>query len=140
MLAVLALSLPTASADTFPAGAVIDQAAIVDITPEGFESIAQLIPALLPSSLPLGVDFVVPFCPWVPLAAMAINVYLLASLAPLTWARFGVWLLLGSGIYFVSAHARRASHMQTDSLTPPLPPLTSPPLPPLPSRPRSARA
>ena len=64
----------------------------------------------VPSSLPLGVDFVVPFCPWVPLAAMAINVYLLASLAPLTWARFGVWLLLGSGIYFVSVHARRASH------------------------------
>jgi amino acid transporter len=56
--------------------------------------------ARVPSCLPVGVDFVVPFCPWVPLAAIAINVYLLASLAPLTWARFGVWLLLGSGIYF----------------------------------------
>ena len=76
----------------------------------------------IPSSLPEGVDFVVPFCPWVPLAALAINVYLLASLAPLTWARFGVWLLLGSGIYFVSAHARRPSHVQPVSLTLPLPP------------------
>ena len=54
----------------------------------------------VPSSLPVGVDFVVPFCPWVPLAAIAINIYLLASLAPLTWARFGVWLVLGSAIYF----------------------------------------
>ena len=62
----------------------------------------------VPSSLPLGVDFVVPFCPWVPLAAIAINVYLLASLAPLTWARFGVWLLIGSGIYFVRARVARA--------------------------------
>lgn len=54
----------------------------------------------IPSSLPEGVDFVVPFCPWVPLAAIAVNIYLLASLAPLTWARFGVWLLIGTGIYF----------------------------------------
>ena len=54
----------------------------------------------IPSSLPVGVDFVVPFCPWVPLAAIAVNVYLLASLSPYTWIRFSVWLALGTAIYF----------------------------------------
>lgn len=31
-----------------------------------------------PSALPRGVDFVAPFCPWLPLTAIAINVYLMA--------------------------------------------------------------
>jgi amino acid transporter len=69
----------------------------------GFLGLAVAAVATLtrvPSSLPVGVDFTVPFCPWVPLGAIAVNVYLLASLAPLTWARFGVWLAIGTGIYF----------------------------------------
>jgi amino acid transporter len=53
-----------------------------------------------PSALPRGVDFVAPFCPWLPLTAIAINVYLMASLSPLTWVRFGVWCAVGMAIYF----------------------------------------
>ena len=56
--------------------------------------------ARIPSCLPTGLDFFVPFCPWVPLAAIAVNIYLLASLAPLTWVRFAVWCLIGCLIYF----------------------------------------
>jgi len=54
----------------------------------------------IPSCLPQGVDFVVPWCPWLPLVAIAINVYLLAALSPVTWVRFGVWCLVGCFIYF----------------------------------------
>lgn len=43
--------LATALAETWPPGAVIDDAATVDITPQGFEAIASVIPALLPAGI-----------------------------------------------------------------------------------------
>lgn len=49
-LILLAL-LPHASAADWPAGANIDRAATADITPEGFDAIAQIIPSMLPSSI-----------------------------------------------------------------------------------------
>ena len=61
---------------------------------------ASIALAKIPSCLPTGLDFYVPFCPWVPLSAIAVNIYLLASLAPLTWVRFAVWCLIGCVIYF----------------------------------------
>lgn len=41
----------TASADTLPAGTVIDPAAVVDVTPDGLESVTLLIPSFLPSEI-----------------------------------------------------------------------------------------
>jgi hypothetical protein len=61
---------------------------------------ACVVLARIPSGVPKNVDFVVPFCPWVPLLAVLINVYLLASLDPLTWVRFVVWCAIGCAIYF----------------------------------------
>lgn len=53
-LVLLAASLSTpARSETWPAGATIEQAALADITPEGFEAIAALIPELVPESLPI---------------------------------------------------------------------------------------
>lgn len=49
-LTLLAL-LSHASAADWPAGATIDRAATADITPEGFDAIAQIIPSMLPSSI-----------------------------------------------------------------------------------------
>lgn len=53
---MLLLSLATAlvspaHAEDWPPGAVIENAAAVDIPPEGFEAVAALIPALLPSGI-----------------------------------------------------------------------------------------
>ncbi len=45
----LALLAAPAHAEDWPAGATLDNALVADITPEGFDSIAALIPALLPS-------------------------------------------------------------------------------------------
>lgn len=61
---------------------------------------AAVVLTRVPSSLPRGLDFVVPWCPWLPLAAVAVNVYLMASLSPTTWVRFTVWCGIGCAIYF----------------------------------------
>ena len=64
-----------------------------------------------PSALPRGVDFATPWCPWLPLLAIATNVYLMASLNPLTWVRFGVWCAAGMAIYF--GYGMRHSILET---------------------------
>ena len=48
---LLSVGLPTALAEDIPSGAEIDQAAIVDITPDGFAAVAEIIPALLPGEI-----------------------------------------------------------------------------------------
>lgn len=53
MLALLPL-LSLAHAEDWPPGATIDPAATADITADGFDAVAQLIPALLPDSIPVG--------------------------------------------------------------------------------------
>ncbi|MFZ5482206.1 MAG: hypothetical protein ACOZNI_35925 [Myxococcota bacterium] len=42
-----------AHAETWPPGATIESAATADITPEGFDAIAELIPSMLPSEIAL---------------------------------------------------------------------------------------
>ncbi|CAD5124924.1 DgyrCDS13168 [Dimorphilus gyrociliatus] len=45
-------------------------------------------------------DFMAPMVPILPAAAMFFNIYLMLKLPPLTWARLGVWLVIGVAIYF----------------------------------------
>uniref|UniRef100_A0A8C8RXE2 Solute carrier family 7 member 3 n=1 Tax=Pelusios castaneus TaxID=367368 RepID=A0A8C8RXE2_9SAUR len=44
--------------------------------------------------------FKVPFLPLLPLFSVFVNVYLMMQLDAGTWARFGVWMLIGFAIYF----------------------------------------
>ncbi|MBO87416.1 MAG: hypothetical protein CL927_18875 [Deltaproteobacteria bacterium] len=53
---LLVASLP-AAAETYPAGTPVDEALVIDLTPEGFASLTDIIPTLLPSGIsidPLG--------------------------------------------------------------------------------------
>ncbi|KAF3826177.1 hypothetical protein GH733_006291 [Mirounga leonina] len=50
------------------------------------------------SSTPL--YFKVPALPLLPLLSIFVNVYLMMQMAAGTWARFGVWMLIGLAIYF----------------------------------------
>lgn len=54
--------------------------------------------------------FRAPGLPWVPLGVVVASVYLAMHLPATTWIRFGLWLLLGLGIYF--GYSRRHSHLQ----------------------------
>jgi len=53
--------------------------------------------------------FKVPFSPVLPILSAVLCVWLMFNLTTLTWARFGVWLLIGVVIYF--AYGRRASRV-----------------------------
>lgn len=44
--------------------------------------------------------FKVPFLPWLPMIAVAINVYLILHLSVETWIRFFAWMAMGFVIYF----------------------------------------
>jgi APA family basic amino acid/polyamine antiporter len=54
--------------------------------------------------------FRTPFVPWVPLLGIASCLYLMAGLPPVTWARFGIWLLVGAVLYFL--YGMRRSRVQ----------------------------
>jgi uncharacterized protein (TIGR03382 family) len=51
LLAGILLATAPARAEDWPPGATIQEAVLADITPEGFESVALLIPSLLPSQV-----------------------------------------------------------------------------------------
>jgi len=53
--------------------------------------------------------FKVPFMPVLPIVSAVLCVWLMANLTTLTWARFGVWLLIGVVVYL--AYGRRASRL-----------------------------
>uniref|UniRef100_L7M4P8 Putative slimfast n=1 Tax=Rhipicephalus pulchellus TaxID=72859 RepID=L7M4P8_RHIPC len=44
--------------------------------------------------------FAVPLVPLIPLFNMFVNLYLMMRLPPATWARFGIWMVVGMVIYF----------------------------------------
>ncbi|MNT66808.1 putative amino acid permease YhdG [compost metagenome] len=45
--------------------------------------------------------FKVPLVPALPIAGIAINLYLMSGLSAFTWMTFGLWLLAGVAIYFL---------------------------------------
>jgi APA family basic amino acid/polyamine antiporter len=50
--------------------------------------------------------FRTPFSPLIPLLGIAFCIYLMASLPPVTWARFVIWLAIGTVIYFGYSRTR----------------------------------
>lgn len=62
-------------------------------------SIAIYFLLKIPSKVPYHLDFRVPLMPWVPLISIAVNIYLMVSLDPTTWIRFGIWCVLGAFLY-----------------------------------------
>ncbi|CAL8298753.1 unnamed protein product [Arctogadus glacialis] len=49
---------------------------------------------------PKRLPYMAPCVPFVPAAAMLVNVYLMLKLSAITWIRFAIWCLLGVLIYF----------------------------------------
>ena len=58
-------------------------------------------------------SFRLPFMPWVPAFGVLSSAFLIFQLPWETWARFGVWLLIGLVIYF--AYSRKHSLLNPDS-------------------------
>ena len=56
--------------------------------------------------------FHVPWVPVVPLIGGALCVYLMTKLPTETWLRFGIWLAIGLGIYFL--YGRRHSTLRNE--------------------------
>jgi basic amino acid/polyamine antiporter, APA family len=50
--------------------------------------------------------FRTPLVPWIPLAAIACCVYLMAQLPAVTWLRFFIWMAVGLAIYFLYGFRR----------------------------------
>jgi APA family basic amino acid/polyamine antiporter len=57
--------------------------------------------------------FRLPLMPFVPAFGVVASLFLMAQLSPETWARFGVWLLIGFVVYF--AYGRKHSLLNPDS-------------------------
>lgn len=43
--------------------------------------------------------FRTPLVPWLPLASVLINIYLMVTLSTATWIRFGIWMTIGTLVY-----------------------------------------
>ncbi|XP_001368070.1 cationic amino acid transporter 3 [Monodelphis domestica] len=67
---------------------------------------------------PTYLHFKVPALPLLPLLSIFINVYLMMQMKADTWARFGVWMLIGFAIYFIYG-IRNSQEGQNDPVLPP---------------------
>ncbi|XP_078494556.1 cationic amino acid transporter 4-like [Ciona intestinalis] len=58
-----------------------------------------------------GSGFKVPFVPFIPFLSIVVNIWLMLNLHVLTWARFGIWNVLGLLIYFLYSfsHSKHSS-------------------------------
>ncbi|KAL2085272.1 hypothetical protein ACEWY4_018592 [Coilia grayii] len=61
---------------------------------------ALLIIILRQPESPKKLPYMAPCVPFVPVAAMLVNIYLMLKLSRITWVRFAVWCFLGLLIYF----------------------------------------
>jgi basic amino acid/polyamine antiporter, APA family len=50
--------------------------------------------------------FKVPFMPWTPILGIVSCIYLATGLPMVTWARFGVWLVVGLVIYLLYGYRK----------------------------------
>ncbi|MHB1586459.1 MAG: APC family permease [Acidiferrobacteraceae bacterium] len=57
--------------------------------------------------------FRVPWSPFIPLLGIGFCLYLMFSLPAITWARFGIWLVIGLAVYFL--YSRHHSTVQMDA-------------------------
>jgi APA family basic amino acid/polyamine antiporter len=97
--ATLVLGVVTAAlAATIPLDALADLVSIGTLAAFTAVTAAVLVLRVREPDLPR--TYRVPLSPVLPLAGIAINVWLMASLPPAVWSRFGVWLLLGLAVYF----------------------------------------
>jgi APA family basic amino acid/polyamine antiporter len=62
-------------------------------------------------------SFRVPLVPLIPLLSAAASLYLMLNLPAETWVRFGVWMLIGLGVYFAYSrrHSRVAARRRTEA-------------------------
>ncbi|XP_031440170.1 probable cationic amino acid transporter [Clupea harengus] len=65
-----------------------------------FKMVALLVIILRQPESPKRLPYMAPCVPFVPLAAMLVNIYLMLKLSSITWVRFAVWCFLGLLIYF----------------------------------------
>ncbi|XP_074134417.1 cationic amino acid transporter 3 [Sminthopsis crassicaudata] len=66
--------------------------------------------------------FKVPAVPFLPLLSIFVNVYLMMQMKAGTWARFGIWMMLGFAIYFTYG-IRNSLEGQNAPAPPPPPPI-----------------
>ena len=59
--------------------------------------------------------FRTPLVPLVPIIGIVVSLILIASLPPVTWVRFAIWMAIGVVIYF--AYSRRNSRLATERET-----------------------
>ena len=60
-----------------------------------FKMVALLVIILRQPESPKRLPYMAPCVPFVPLAAMLVNIYLMLKLSSITWVRFAVWCFLG---------------------------------------------
>lgn len=85
----------------FPVESATERSALLSVAVVGLlvAAVGAAGICTLPSARPEKVSFISPCFPYLPLFAIAINLYLLASLDKWTWLRFAVWCALGTVIY-----------------------------------------
>ncbi|VDK84079.1 unnamed protein product [Onchocerca ochengi] len=65
------------------------------------------------------IAFRVPFVPFVPAMSVLVNIFLMFHLAPITWIRLAIWLIVGLAIYgfYGIKHSREAAQSDSGLIT-----------------------
>jgi APA family basic amino acid/polyamine antiporter len=96
---VLLLGAVTAGmAATVPLDALADLVSIGTLA--AFSAVSAAVVVLRRREPDLVRTFRTPLVPWLPLAGIAINLWLMASLPAPVWVRFAIWMAIGVTLYF----------------------------------------